>query len=91
MKTLCKVIVGLLVVVWVAGCGEEPQKAADADAAKPAEPATQPGVVAPVAQVQESMAVGAVVEQAAGQADTKAGSRAAAAIDKINAKTKGEE
>ena len=92
MKTLCRLIAGMLVVVGLAGCGDE-QKAADADGAKPAEAATQAGGAAPVSQVQQSMAVGQVVEQAAAQGggDSKAGLRAANSIDKINAQKKSEE
>jgi hypothetical protein len=91
MKTLCRLIAGTLVVVGLAGCGDE--KAADANGAKPADAATQAGGAAPVSQVQQSMAVGQVVEQAAAQGggDSKAGLRAANAIDNINAKKKSEE
>jgi hypothetical protein len=92
MKTLCRLIVGMLVVVWLAGCGDE-QKAADASGAKPAEAATQPNGAAPVAQVQQSMAIGQVVDQAAGAGggSSKAGVRAANSIDKLNAQKKSEE
>jgi hypothetical protein len=91
MKTLCRLIAGMLVAVGLAGCGDEP-KAADTSA-KPADAATQAGGAAPVSQVQQSMAVGQVVEQAAAQGggDSKAGLRAANSIDKINAQKKSEE
>jgi uncharacterized lipoprotein len=91
MKTLCKVIVGIFAVVCLAGCGDDQQKATDANGGKPAEAATQPNGGAPVAEAQQTMAVGQVVEQAASQGDSKAGRRAMDSIDKINAQKKGDE
>ena len=89
MKTLSRMIAGLLVVVWISGCGDK--HATNIDGAKPAESTKPPSGAAPVSQVQQTMAIGQVVEQAASQSDSKAGRRAAASIDKINALKKSEE
>lgn len=92
MKTLCKLIAGVFVVVCLAGCGDNSNpKAADANGGKPGEAATQPNGEASVAEAQQTMAVGQVVEQAASQGDSKAGRRAMDSIDKINAQKKSEQ
>ena len=78
MKTLCKLIAGMFVVVCLAGCGDEQPTAADAG--KPAEAAKPP-----------EQSVDQVVEQAASQGATSAGRKAQDSIDKINAQKKSDE
>lgn len=101
MKTLCRLFAGVVLATWLAGCsdkkpptpaaGETKPAETTTTEAKPAETAPQPGGAAPLVQQQQAIAVGQVVDQAAAQTDTKAGRKAQATIDKINAQRTSEE